>query len=104
VVATISCGTISGQSLSVTNTNTVVAIVWSQGKNYNTASYSGVSGQAGADEAYNNKVTSPANSVHGVFIYRTARSSLDSNPYDDQIVWLPINLLYARMTAAGQLP
>jgi prepilin-type N-terminal cleavage/methylation domain-containing protein len=99
-----SCGTIGGQSLAVTNTNTVVAVVWSPGKNYTTASYSGVSGQAGPDEAYNNKVTSPANSVNGVFIYRQARSALESNPYDDQIVWLSVNLLYARMVAAGQLP
>jgi prepilin-type N-terminal cleavage/methylation domain-containing protein len=97
-----SCGTIGGISLVVTNQSTVVAVVWSQGKTFNSASFSGVSGQAGADEAINNKTAT--NSNHGLFIHRPARSSLETNPYDDQLVWIPISTLYARMVAAGQLP
>jgi len=94
-----SCGT---DGLSATNLSTVVAVVWSQGKNFNTASFNGVSGQAGADEAFNNKTA--ANSNHGVFIHHPPRSDYETNPYDDQVVWIPVNLLYGRMVAAGILP
>jgi hypothetical protein len=82
----------------------VVAVIWSQGKNYSTASFGGASGQAGADEAFNNKVKTPANSVHGVFIHHPARAFSEANEFDDQLVWIPVSFLYSRMVAAGQLP
>jgi len=94
-----SCGT---DGLAATNQDTVVAVVWSQGKNANTASFGGVSGQASADEAFNNKTA--ANSNHGVFVYHPPRSPFEGNEYDDQVVWIPVNLLYVRMVAAGVLP
>jgi prepilin-type N-terminal cleavage/methylation domain-containing protein len=104
--STPSCGAVSDATpgVSVTNTKVVVAVIWSQGKNYNTAGYSGISGQAGADEAYNNKVKSPANSVHGVFISHPPTPFSEANQFDDQMAWIPINVLYARMIAAGMLP
>lgn len=95
------CGT---DGVAATNTSMVVAVVWSQGKNYNTASYASVSGQAGADEAFNNKVKTPANSVHGVFVFHSARAFTETNEFDDQMVWIPVSVLFSRMIAAGQLP
>jgi prepilin-type N-terminal cleavage/methylation domain-containing protein len=99
-----SCGT-SPNGIGATNQNTVVAVVWSQGRNYSSVSFSGVSGQAGADEAMNNKVRLPsANANHGVFVSHAPRPFSETNAFDDQIVWIPIGLLYAKMTAAGVLP
>jgi prepilin-type N-terminal cleavage/methylation domain-containing protein len=103
-----SCGALADATpgVSVTNQNIVVAVVWSQGKNFNTASYGTppVAGQAGADEVFNNKIKSPANSVHGVFISHPPRPFSETNEFDDQMAWIPVNLLYSRMIAAGQLP
>lgn len=99
-----SCGlpTDSPIGLSATNQSTVVAVVWSQGKNFNTASFGGVSGQASADEAFNNKTA--ANNNHGVFVHHPPRSPFEGDEYDDQVVWISVNLLYGRMVAAGILP
>lgn len=94
-----SCGT---DGLAATNQSTVVAVVWSQGKNYGRGSYLGVSGQAGADEAFNNKTA--ANSNHGVFVSHEPRFEFQTNEFDDLVVWIPANLLYGRMVAAGVLP
>jgi prepilin-type N-terminal cleavage/methylation domain-containing protein len=101
-----SCGAIadSPPGVAATNQNVVVAVVWSQGKNFNTASFGGVGGQSGTSESFNNKVKTPANSVHGVFIHHPARAFSESNEYDDQMVWLPVSVLYSRMIAGGQLP
>ena len=103
-----SCGALADATpgVSVTNQNIVVAVVWSQGKNFNTASYGSplVAGQAGADEVFNNKIKTPANSVHGVFISHPPRPFSETNEFDDQVLWIPVNLLYSRMIAAGQLP
>lgn len=93
-----SCGT----GLAATNLDTVVAVIWSQGKNYGSGNYLGISGQSGDDEAFNNKTAT--NSNHGVFIHHPPRSEFETNPYDDQVVWIPVNLLYGRMVAAGVLP
>ncbi|HXU41643.1 MAG TPA: type II secretion system protein [Burkholderiales bacterium] len=102
--STPSCGlsTDSPIGLSATNQNTVVAVVWSQGKNFNTASFGGVAGQASGDEAFNNKTA--ANSNHGVFVHHPPRTPFDGNEYDDQVAWISVNLLYGRMVAAGILP
>jgi len=94
-----SCGT---DGLAASNQDTVVAVVWSQGKNFSTATFGGVSGQAGADEAFNNKTAT--NSNHGVFVHHPPRSDYETNPYDDYVVWIPATLLYGRMVAAGVLP
>jgi type II secretory pathway pseudopilin PulG len=95
------CGT-SADAFPATNQNTVIAVVWSQGKNATTASFSGLVGQAGADEAMNNKTAANAN--HGVFIAHAPRPFSEANAFDDQVVWIPASLLYSKMIAAGVLP
>ena len=101
-----SCGAASDPTpgFAVTNLQTVVAVIWSQGKNVNTASFGSpaVAGQASADEALNNKTT--ANSNHGVFVHHPPRSPFDGGEFDDQMVWIPVGLLYGRMISAGVLP
>jgi prepilin-type N-terminal cleavage/methylation domain-containing protein len=75
---------------SMTNQSTVVAIVFSTGKN-------GATG-AGANEARNldgnalfvSRVPDPPGAAGGEF--------------DDLLVWIPVGLLYGRMVAAGVLP
>lgn len=102
-----SCGamTDSPPGVSVTNQSTVVAVIWSQGKNYTTASYGSVSGQSGIDEQMNNKTRTPAvNSNHGVFINHAPVPFSETNEFDDMVVWIPVNLLYGRMISAGVLP
>jgi len=93
-----SCGT----GLAATNQDTVVAVVWSQGKNFSRGNFNGFAGQAGVDEAFNNKVD--PTTIHGVFIAHEARWEFQTNEFDDLVVWLPVNLLYGRMVAAGVLP
>ena len=79
----------AGQS--VTNQNTVVAVVLSVGKN-------GALGTGGANEAENQD-------GDNVFVYRTPDpSSAPGGEYDDLTAWIPVGLLYGRMTAAGMLP
>lgn len=76
---------------SVTNQNTVVAIVYSTGKN-------GSSGPQGANETEN---------VDGdpVFVSRApdAAGALGGE-FDDLLVWLTAGALYGRMISAGMLP
>ena len=75
---------------SLTNQNTVVALVFSTGKN-------GTLG-GGANEARNlagsplfvSRVPDPASAAGGEF--------------DDLLAWMPVGLLYGRMVAAGVLP
>jgi prepilin-type N-terminal cleavage/methylation domain-containing protein len=97
-----SCGTAANSGIAATNQSSVVAVIWSQGKNFTTVSFGGTSGQAGVDEAMNNKTAT--NAVHGVFISHPPKPSTETNAYDDQVVWIPASLLYAKMIAAGQLP
>jgi hypothetical protein len=102
-----SCGAVGDvpPGVAATNQSTVVAVIWSQGKNLATASYTGVAGQSGEDEKMNNKVRLPlANSNHGVFTHHPPRPSTAVNEYDDQMVWIPVGLLYGRMITAGVLP
>jgi len=92
-----------GSAASVTNTSVVVAVVWSQGKNFSTASSGGVGGRPGNDEMLNNKTTT--NSNRGVFVdHVPAPSRVSGGEYDDQMVWIPAALLYSRLIAAGALP
>ena len=93
-----SCGT----GLAATNQDTVVAVIWSQGKNFSRGNYGGVAGQSGDDEAFNNKT--PTNSNHGVFISHPPRWEFETNEFDDYVVWIPATMLYGRMVAAGVLP
>ena len=79
----------AGQS--VTNLNTVAAIVFSTCKN-------GRQGAAGANETENTD-------GDVVFVYRTPdSSSAAGGEYDDMTAWIPVGLLYGRLTAAGVLP
>lgn len=74
----------------VTNQSTVVAIVFSTGKN-------GASG-GGANEARN---------LDGnpLFVSRTPDPpGATGGEFDDLLVWIPVGLLYGRMVAAGVLP
>lgn len=102
-----SCGasTDNPPGVSATNQSVVVAVIWSQGKNFATASYSALAGQSGEDEKMNNKIRLPApNSNHGVFVHHPPRAFSEANAYDDQVVWIPVGMLYGRMIAAGVLP
>jgi hypothetical protein len=92
-----------GAATPVTNQNIVAAVIWSQGKNYGSASFLGVTGQAGADEAANNKTST--NSNHAVFVWRThAPSGSPAGEFDDLLVWIPVGQFYGRLIAAGVLP
>jgi len=76
---------------SVTNANTVLALVFSTGRN-------GATGGTGANEVENlesdplfvNRPPDPVGAAGG--------------EYDDQMVWIPVGLLYGRMVSAGILP
>jgi prepilin-type N-terminal cleavage/methylation domain-containing protein len=82
-----SCNT----ALPVTNQNTLVAIVYSTGKN-------GAGGSAGTDEAAN---------LNGdrVFVWHTPTPVGAANgEFDDQMAWISVGELYGRLVAAGALP
>lgn len=76
---------------SVTNQNTVVALVLSTGRN-------GAAGAGGANEARNLD-------GNALFVSRTPDPpTAPGGEFDDQLVWIPVGLLYGRMVAAGVLP
>jgi prepilin-type N-terminal cleavage/methylation domain-containing protein len=76
---------------SVTNQNTVVAIVFSTGKN-------GATGGTGQNEARNLD-------NNRLFVSRTPDSaSAGGGEFDDQMVWIPVGELYGKLIAAGRLP
>ena len=88
-----SCGTwaAAGDARAVTNQNTVVAVIFSTGKNT-------IPATGGVDEAENVD-------NDGVFVWHEPRATgAPGGEYDDQLVWIPASLLYARMIAAGVLP
>ena len=83
--------TTCGAALAVTNQNTLVALVFSTGKN-------GAQGSAGVDEAAN---------LNGdrVFVWHTPTPVDSANgEFDDQMAWIAVGELYGRMVAAGVLP
>jgi prepilin-type N-terminal cleavage/methylation domain-containing protein len=83
------CG--SATNRVVTN-GTVVAVIWSQGKNF------AASGAASDDERNNND-------AFAAFVSRTpSPSGSTDGEYDDQMVWIPVGLLYGRLIASGILP
>jgi prepilin-type N-terminal cleavage/methylation domain-containing protein len=101
--STTACNT----AATVTNTETVVAVIWSQGKNFPSLAAGGIaSGGAGNDELANNKHRLPSSqNDHPVFVWHTpAPSGASGGEFDDQMVWIPIGELYARMLSAGILP
>jgi len=76
---------------SVTNQNPVVALVLSTGRN-------GAAGASGANEARNLD-------GNALFVSRTPDPpTAPGGEFDDQLVWIPVGLLYGRMVAAGVLP
>lgn len=86
-----------GSAASVTNADVVTAVVWSQGKNFPSV------GAGGPDERANNKASAPYDK--GVFVsHPPAPAGAPGGEFDDQLVWIPVGLLYSRMIAAGILP
>ena len=83
-----SCGT----NNSLVNQNTVVAIVFSMGKN------SAISDATRTDELANTD-------ANATFVYHTpAPRGATGGEYDDQMVWISAGLLFGRMVSAGVLP
>ena len=81
---------------SVTNQNTVVAVLYSPGKNG--------PGQVarGADEAAN---VNPIGANDAVFVSHTPTPPGAANgEFDDQLLWIPVGTLYSKLIAAGVLP
>lgn len=83
--------TACGAAVPVTNQSTLVAVVFSTGKN-------GAGGSAGIDEAAN---------VNGnrVFVWHTPTpTGFVNGEFDDQMTWIAVGELYGRLIAAGLLP
>jgi prepilin-type N-terminal cleavage/methylation domain-containing protein len=83
--------TTCGTATPVTNQNTLVAVVFSIGKN-------GATGSGGIDEAAN---------VNGdrVFVWHTPAPTTAANgEFDDQMQWISVGELYGKLIAAGVLP
>lgn len=98
-----SCNT----AASVTTTNIVVAVIWSQGKNFAPLASGGIAaGGAGNDELANNKHRLPSvQNNHPVFVWHApAPSDAAGGEFDDRMVWIPVGQLYGRMLSAGVLP
>ena len=81
---------------SVTSQKTVVAILYSPGKN-------GLGQVArGLDELANGNL---AGNNHSIYISHTPTPSTVANgEFDDQLMWIPIGTLYAKLVAANWLP
>lgn len=101
--STTGCGT----AASVTNTSLVVAVIWSQGKNFRPLAAAGIaSGGASTDELANNKHRLPsAQNNHQVFVWHSpSPSTATGGEFDDQVIWIPVGVLYGKLIAAGVLP
>lgn len=87
------CGAAANQ---VTGTTTVVAVVYSPGKNGRSPA------ALGADEAANENRTATNDAV---FVSHTpAPSGAAGGEFDDQVLWIAVGTLYAKLIAAGVLP
>jgi prepilin-type N-terminal cleavage/methylation domain-containing protein len=83
----------------VTNLGTVVAVIFSSGKNYASAPTAAAANAAARfDEAAN----LDANSVY--INHFPAPGGAAGGEFDDMMVWIPVGLLYGRLTTAGVLP
>ena len=86
------CDTGAGPDNDLVGANTVVAIVFSMGKN------SATSDATRTDELANTD-------ANATFVYHTpAPTGATGGEYDDQMVWISAGLLYGRMVSAGVLP
>ncbi len=83
-VTSTACGSAPGQLVLATN---VAVVIWSVGNQ---------TGMRSVHETVNQSNTR-------VFVSRT-RSDVSGSEFDDQVLWLPMNLLISRMIVAGQLP
>jgi prepilin-type N-terminal cleavage/methylation domain-containing protein len=84
-----------GASNAATNTGTIVAVIYSTGPNFAEAP-----GGAGPDEAANLD-------GNAIFISHTPQPAGTPNPggeFDDMLVWIPVGVLYGRLSTAGVLP
>jgi prepilin-type N-terminal cleavage/methylation domain-containing protein len=83
----------------VSNLGTVVAVIFSTGKNYASAQTAAAATAAGrADEAAN---------LDGNTIYishTVAPSTATGGEFDDMMVWISVGTLYGRLATAGVLP
>jgi prepilin-type N-terminal cleavage/methylation domain-containing protein len=75
---------------SLTNQNTVVALVFSTGKNGSLGGGANEARNLDGDPLFVSRVPDPPSAAGGEF--------------DDLLVWIPVGLLYGRMVAAGVLP
>lgn len=79
---------------SLTNQNTVVAVIFSTGKN----------GALGADSAARPNEFRNLDNTR-VFVSRTPDPvGAAGGEFDDQMLWIPVGELYGRLIAAGRLP
>jgi prepilin-type N-terminal cleavage/methylation domain-containing protein len=89
-----SCGAVATNS--VTSQKTVVAILYSPGKNGRTPI------TLGLDEAANEN---RAGTNNAVFVSHPPTPSTFANgEFDDQVLWISVGTLYAKLIAAGVLP
>jgi len=87
------CGAAANQ---VTGTTTVVAIIYSPGKNGRSPA------ALGADEAANEN---RAATNDAVFVSHTpAPAGATGGEFDDQVLWISVGTLYSKLIAAGVLP
>ena len=87
VVGAVSCD----PGTTVTNQNTVVAIIFSTGKN-------GATGGTGVNEARNLD-------NNQLFVSRTPDpSTAVGGEFDDQMLWITAGELYSKLISAGRLP
>jgi hypothetical protein len=94
------CGTSAGVvegtncGAGATLVSTAPVVIWSAGPN-------GATGGTSRDEAQNPNLN--GGSADRIFVAR-ARGAGAGGDFDDQVVWIPLTALIARMVAAGQLP
>jgi prepilin-type N-terminal cleavage/methylation domain-containing protein len=94
-----SCGTAANVITNANPTGTVVAMIFSPGKNYALATTAAAAAAA-------NKPDEAANlDGNSVFISHTpAPEGANGGEFDDMMVWIPVGVFYGRLTAAGVLP
>jgi prepilin-type N-terminal cleavage/methylation domain-containing protein len=95
-ITSTTCGAgAAGTANQIMNTNLVVAVIYSTGKN-------GINGAGGIDEAANLHTTSAADAI---FVYHTPNPTGAANgEFDDQFTWITSGELYGRLISAGVLP
>jgi prepilin-type N-terminal cleavage/methylation domain-containing protein len=92
-------GTCGPADNSVTNNGALVAIVFSPGKNFPAAPTAAAAVSAGKnDEAAN----LDGNTVY--ISHPPAPSGAAGGEFDDQVLWIPVGLVYGRLAGAGVLP